>query len=353
MKKSEMLKLSFLYHSAQWGGADKILKDFYDLESDLTIPFSIAHGIDLHQTTLPLDVRSIEPIHWAYNNKMYLKSKFIKPSIQLPHPFLLIKTNKIIKKMPFLIIAPPPSETNDENLYMSLKSHGYNNYHILVKERGDSSSSYNFWEEKGIKTVTAGHPDQNFYFNLHQLMSSYDCLVGCTMSGALVFGAALGCKINIIQDFAYLNYETHDYEDVLDSNSETPKNFLELAIGNHQNDLQKISREILGDEFLADYVDRRNSILQIIEATKDPIFWSVQRSALEKSFRVRLATFFKKPFFLSGSVINILKKFLPQSVVKVRINEIDMYLNGKNKSNFEIEKVKYKKNINEPGSGAN
>ena len=49
----------------------------------------------------------------------------------------------------------------------------------------------------------------------------------------------------------------------------------------------------------------------------------------------------------------IQKKFLPQSVVKVRINEIDMYLNGKNKYNFEIEKVKYNKNINEPGSGAN
>ena len=40
-------------------------------------------------------------------------------------------------------------------------------------------------------------------------------------------------------------------------------------------------------------------------------------------------------------------------VKKLINNEIDMYLNGKNKSNFEIEKVKYKKNINEPGSGAN
>lgn len=352
MNKSEMKKHSFLYHSARWGGADKILKEYYHLDLDAIIPFSIAHGIDLHQTKVPLDVNSLEPIHWAYNEKMYRKSQFIKPSIRLPHPFLMLKEQQKENKMPFLIVAPPPSKTNDKNLFMALKSNGYENYHILVKERGDASSSHSFWEDMGIQTVTAGHPDQNFYSRLHRLMGSYDCLVGCTMSGALVFGAALGCKINIIQEFFYINYETIDYEDILNFNSKTPKKFLKLAIADRQDELKKLAKKILGDKFLGNRTDTRNSIIKIIQDTKDPIFWSVQCSSIEKTVRLILSSLFKKPLFISVSIKNILRRFLSQSVVKVRINEIDIYLNGKNASNFLLENVKYNKNINEPGSGA-
>ncbi len=353
MKNSEFLKFSSLYHSAGWGGADVILKDFYQIKAKNIIPFSIAHGIDLHQTKLPLDVTLIEPIHWAYNEKMYQKSKSIKPSIRLPHPFLLINKTENVKKLPYLIIAPPPSDANDKNLYAALKSHGYKNYDILVKERGDSSSSYEFWRNHGIRTVTAGHPDKGFYLRLHKLMSSYSCLVGCTMSGALIFGSALGCKIHIIQDYSYLSYETYDYEDVLNPTSETPKDFLRLALADEQENLQKLSRGILGEDFLRNYDDRRKCILQIIENTQDPFFWSVPRSNLAKKIRIFLALLSGKSLFLSSSLKSILRKFKSQMVVKVKINEINMYLYGKNESNFKIQIVKHKKNINEPGSGAN
>lgn len=352
MKKSDIEKFSSLYHSAHWGGADQALRKFYSLDSNSIIPFSIAHGIDMHQTHNPLDVQSIEPIHWAYNEQMYQKSNLIKPSIRLPHPFLFFNEPEKIQKKPFLLIGPPPSDTNDKNLYIAMQGAGYHDYDILVKERGETSDSYDFWTAKGISTVTAGHPDSNFYPRLHKLLSGYDCLIGCTMSGALVFGSALGCKIKLITGYSYLNYETLDYEDVLNCNAETPKRFLRLAEANRQDELKAFSREILGEEFLKDHDQRRSSILKIVETTPESIFWKVQHSNLEKKLRIFLAIYFQKPLFLSGSIMAILKKFTPQKVVKVQINEIDMYLNGKSKSNFKLEKVKYNKNINEPGSGA-
>ena len=150
-------------------GSSKILREFINADDSFPIPLSLSHGIDFNHTNIAYDVESIEPIHWAYNEDIYLRSINTKPAIKIPHPWLMLEeliSNECTEKLNrHLLIAPPPSKKNDKKLIELLSNLDIKELDILVKERGQSkkvNDSINFWESNGFNTVSAGTPDNEF-----------------------------------------------------------------------------------------------------------------------------------------------------------------------------------------------
>ena len=86
-----------LYKSSGKSGEAEILRNYLELENDFPVPLSISHGVDMNHTSVAMDVRSIEPIHWSYNEQIHERALLVKPSILLPHPWLMLTLGRQIK----------------------------------------------------------------------------------------------------------------------------------------------------------------------------------------------------------------------------------------------------------------
>lgn len=105
-------QFSRIYKSAPQMGAGKILNSALNLPAVSAVPLSLSHGVDFGHCFQPLDINLIEPIHWSYNHNIHQEALHLKPSVCLPHPWLLIQNkNKIPLKNKILAISPPREKT--------------------------------------------------------------------------------------------------------------------------------------------------------------------------------------------------------------------------------------------------
>ena len=64
------------------------------------------------------------------------------------------------------------------------------NLTILIKSRGEILE-ITFLGVQWFNTISAGKSDSNFYRRLYEILSSHSCVIGCSMSSALIFMSAL------------------------------------------------------------------------------------------------------------------------------------------------------------------
>ncbi len=342
-------------------GSASILREFLNVEKDYPICLSLSHGVDFNHTTHAYDIESIEPIHWAYNEEIFKRSINVKTSIKIPHPWLLLhelrKSESILKNSETLIIAPPPSLENDINLFNLISERDPKNLKILVKHRGNKNkidSSVEFWESKGIKTISAGPPDNSFYKNLYNILSSHENILACTMSSAVIFGVAIGCKCELIDNYFAQGYETANY---LEKTSFYSKSFninssREIIISIENNNFKlatDLSKKILGKDFLQFQDNIKGNLEDKYKKLSSP-FNEYKNGKIILMIKLFLFKILKKKSIIDGNFFKNLASRLNPNITFVVMNEIDVFRNGVNEGNFNIKKIKYKKGENDPGS---
>ena len=113
-----------------------------------------------------------------------------------------------------LLIAPPGGIRNNKSLLKIINRMQISNLTILIKS-GEILEDKIFWESNGFNTISAGKSDSNFYRRLYEILSSHSCVIGCSMSSALIFASALGKKCSIMNDYYFNVYEINNFEENL------------------------------------------------------------------------------------------------------------------------------------------
>lgn len=334
-------------------GTADLFRRFYGLAPDAIVPMSVAHGVDFGHCHNPMDVDSVEPIHWSCNPFMHQSASLFKPSILLPHPWVMH-----CQKMPVphgkgvLVIGPPPSPANDAALYELIRKDIRSDWSILVKARGCYQGSMRYWAERGLKTITASGPDSKFYDRLFHLLSQYETIVGCTFSSALVFAASIGKYIELVQGYTYRAYETVNYEAEVNLCSSKASSVVQTFLKRDQSLIQDLSRELLGFEQGRDKLKTVKEFHEVIAHLRRP-FWNDRRLRIPYALREAVAMHFGKPKILKASLLTYIQHFKRANTCTMTMNEFDLWSNGKNAENFSLEPVLHIPGITEPGLAPN
>lgn len=342
-----------LYRSAESMGAANILRSFLGLGDEFPVPMSLAHGVDMNHLAEAMDVHSLEPLHWSCNEVVYRRAQAVKTPVLMPHPWLMLSEMK--GRQPgsgTLVIGPPPGVTNDSRLLESLAKIPSRPFDVLIKERGSLDTSISFWRNNGVSTKTAGHRDQGFYSRLYDIINSYETIVGCTLSSALFFGASIGKRIIVLKDYWYSAFETESYPRLARFDSEIAQDFVGYIIADDQNRAMSIAQAILGAEKLADRNVLRSSLERAVTDLTTPLHLERSFNRIERSIRIKLALLTGKEGFLTKNLRDISGRRKIDYVSLIKINEIDVWLNGPQEANLFLSEVPYRRGITEPGFSA-
>ena len=269
-------------------GADKILKEYFDLGDDSFVYSSVAHGVDMNHLHMPLDLVSVEPVHWCHSQEIFLRASKLKPSFKAPHPFLISSKGVTIEPTQnILVIGPPVSMENDRRLLKLLIKNNVTKGSILLKYRGDMTASIEFWRENGFFVETAGLPDKDFYTRLTSIFGKYKNIYSGNLSSALFFASSLGCNIEILEDYFYKSYETANYLAHTDKESLGYRPYVEALRSGDQDRIRSLSLSILGEDFFTIRDEQRDIFLQIGNELTSNFFFKGNISRLSKNFRDR------------------------------------------------------------------
>lgn len=350
MNSALLTRAATLFSNAEYMGAADAMRRFLGLAPGAPVPLSVSHGVDFGHCHHPMDVDSIEPIHWSCNPAMLQRSRKVKPSILAPHPWAMLHGPATRSAPPRgeLLIGPPPSPGNDQRLYEKVANRAGTDCTVLVKARGAFEQSIAFWQSKGFKTCTARGPDGSFYERLSALLGSHRRVIGCTFSSALVFAASIGCEVELITDYFYEVYEPGQYEDEVDLSSSAARETVRIfAAGNHAMTTE-FARALLGFEQLG----RRAEIHDAL---------NLELAALPRMFHVNARNPFPYPVAAAGAFAlrkpGLLRYSLKQAVESVRrknmcvmrMNDIDVWLSGKRSENFRLTPIPFIQGVTIPG----
>lgn len=344
-------KFNQLYVLAKKMGSEDILRSFLELDQEIPLPLSISHGVDMNHLIYAQDVLSIEPIHWCYNNAIFDRATKIKPSIKLPHPWIILMNSMppIDAKKKLLIIGPPAGKTNDQNLLKSLSEQNIFEADILIKKRGETDQSESFWIEEGFGVVSAGNSDSEFYMRLFKIISNYESIISCSMSSALIFAAALGKECSVLEDYHMVTYELEDYTNFISFHQSIGKKFLEIMSSDSFESLQNFSQNILGIQFMSNQKIMKDQLILNLKELDSPFYYSKKNFLPIQKFNEFLAVKLNKRSLLNLSVNNIIKKLNKPKISLISKNEISIYKNGINKNNFTSSTISYVPGLTEPG----
>lgn len=343
-----------LYTSAERFGSAAILRQYVGIESELVLPISISHGVDMNHCATAMDVDGVEPLHWSYNETIHVRAQAVKASVRLPHPWVILD-RMVPRRRPrrkALVIGPPPGQTNDERLLELLRREGYSEFDVLVKHRGGTDRSREFWEASGAGVTTAGVQDNAFYFRLFDILQDYEEIVGCTLSSALFYAAALDKTCKVLKTYRYSAYETADYLNAANFSSAIARDFVRLMNNGRPREASELALAVLGIEFLQSPADLALTLRQATESIRHPLHHAGHTSWFGQKFAETLALRTGRGGLIRMGTQGILRQKLRNRVCIMSINEIDVWLHGLNDNNFQLQSVPYVKRVTEPGWAA-
>lgn len=341
-------KYIFFYKNAQYLGASHLLNKFISNSDEVIIPASVSHGVDFYHSHFLQDMDAIEPLHWACR-KDFVK---VKPTFIAPHPWTinLSLSNYSNSSKSSLLIGPPPSIDNDANLLSILKKKSIVDFDILIKPKGDFKSSIEFWNKHGFSTRTAGIADKNFYSRLAQILSEYHNIICPTISSALFFSASMGKKIITIPEYSYKVYENMNYLDEVDTESLKARDIVKIIINGNLVEISELSQFLLGFDYLGEASAIKKEILELSASLIHP-FNIYKNNVIPYWIREFLTLSLKKQKIMRFSPQDYFDLFSKGHVGVMTMAEFDLRLNGKNKNNFNLERVKFIPEKTEPGYG--
>lgn len=331
-------------------GAAETMRRFLELPSGSPVPLSLSHGVDFGHCHHPMDVDSIEPIHWACNPAMLRRARRVKPAILAPHPWAILHgpNRRARPSGGELVIGPPPSPANDQRLYEKIADRAGTDCTILVKARGHFEESIRFWNSRGFKTCTARGPDGSFYERLNELLGRYRRIVGCTFSSALVFAASIGCRVELITDYFFEVYEPGAYEEEVNLSSEAARGVVRVFADGNQDVTTDLARALLGFEQLGRSSEIRDALAHEISSLRRA-FHVNPGNPLPYPLAATGAFLFKKPGVLKYSTRQALEAVRRKNMCVMRINDIDIWLNGKSSDNFRLTPITFEPGVTVPG----
>lgn len=352
MEIKKLRRYSNLYRSARYLGADAIFKKFLDLHEDDVVPVSIAHGVDLGHCYEPMDIFSPEPIHWSCNSAMHARANRIKPSLQLPHPWVIRTGNlNVPKGRGTLLIGPPPGPANDSALHSIAKGDADSEWSVLIKPRGNIRGSVNFWRQMNITPVSLDTGETDYFLELAKLIGGYRRVVSGTFSSVLIFAAALGRDIGILPGFVYKTFERANYEDEVNLNSSETQALAKIFTSGRQAEIQESARRILGYDLAANRIKIATAYREVLHQLQKPL-WDDPSLLLPFRLRAGMALVLKKPGMANVSWKSIANRLSRNEVAIMTMSEFDLWRNGKSDKNFRLERVRYVPGLTVPGMAA-
>lgn len=331
-------------------GAARIARRYLGLAEDHPIPLSIAHGVDFNHLSVAMDVQAAEPLHWACNDSIHRRALPLKPSVLMPHPWLMLAAMKPARAGEgMLVIGPPPGRANDERLLACMQKAGIRPQAILLKMRGNLGESMNFWRSHGLETVTAGAPDVGFYDRLYDLLGTYESIVGCTLSSALFFAAAIDRRCEVLLDYSYMAYEVAEYTETVRFESDIGVRFTRQLAAGQSDDVKCIAEDVLGLRWLDGRDAMRIRLEESIRSLQYPLHVTRAGTAVTYHLRCALARATGRAGFLNRSWWDILPLRRREHVSVIDINEVDIWLHGANATNFKSRLIPYVSQVTEPG----
>lgn len=350
MNIENLKKYKNLYKSAELMGAARILRDYLKVDEDFPIPLSISHGVDMNHCPTAMDVESVEPIHWSCNNLVHERALKVKPSVKLPHPWLILKASRVVKPgAGVLVIGPPPGKSNDRALLDCLQKLKLGSFHLLLKHRGEIDLSQKFWDSNGITVVTAGPQDDFFYDRLFDLIQNYEIVIGCTLSSALFFAASIDRKCVLVDNYTYSAYDTSDYLEFVDFNSSVAKKFVQLLKSDDCVTASNMALDVLGKDFLIESNELKSELSAAMIALENPVHFGENVSILSREIVLFLSKVFSKTGLIRYGFYDYFKRKVNNRISLIKVNEIDIWLNGLSEKNFSSQDAKYIKGVTEPG----
>lgn len=349
MNPSRLRRHQSLYASSLYMGAAPILRQFLGLSHDAPVALSLSHGVDCAQYRNALDVEAIEPLHWSYNRDIHETALRVKPSVMAPHPWAIVTEGR--RSAPgrgVLLVGPPPSRKNDEKLFKLIERESLSDWTVLVKARGEYKGSIRFWEERGLKTITGGAPDDTFYQRLHTMFAGFDTFVGCSFSSALVFAASIGKKVTLLRDYRWETYEASNFLSEIWLESPRARSIVRVFADGTDEEKTALAAEILGFDMLARPDQVRRDLDSAVRSLRRA-FHHHRDNPLPYKLREILTVASRKQGFLRYSTSEILTLLKRKQVCVLRMNDIDAWLNGRSEANCSLTPIAFRKGVTQPG----
>lgn len=355
MQLHELSRFKPIFRRAERMGSARILRRALNWTDAQAVPLSIAHGVDFGQLSKPLDSHGIEPLHWAVNPAMLATASRVKPAVLIPHPFsLLERQNQRHSTRDTLVIGSVPSPANDQNLLTALRKAGIDRFDILLKQRGSLDRSVNFWQSNGAQTITAGSPaDEAFYSNLFNILSRYRKVIAGTLSSAVFFAASIGRSCELLLDHTYEAYEVLSYVDRADFSAADARTFAGLIVNGKLAEAMRFSRNLLGSDLPFDPSVVEREILRQIESLTVPIHAPHIHSRRLATLAAEIALRINRPGLVEEGWTIRLPSVRHQRIGLFQMNEISLWINGRNDQNFRWSTVPYRHNVTVPGWAPN
>lgn len=354
LNKNTLSNYSLFYGLSKRNGVNHIFNEYMGFDRKNTVPVGISHGIDFEHCYSPMDVYGFEPIHWAYNKRIFEKSKNIKPCLLMAHPWsIVVDKHNLIEGNGTLLIGPPPGVSNDQLLYDKIKNNITSDWSILIK--GEVEGSMQFWREKGVNPISAGNNNNpKFFYDLFYLLSSYRYIVACTFSSAVIFAASIGKKISFVDGYKYSSYDSAEYLNIVNFESDYSRSVVSEFINADRMNVSKLAREILGFDMLTQKDRVKCDYFKLLRTIDSPVYSKVENKVFLQ-LKTYLALKFSRPGLINKSIGDSFLLFNSKvlgdnkKVMVKTLDEISIWTNGRNKNNFNALLVPYKKNVTIPG----
>ena len=337
-------------------GSGDLLRDFLKLEQDIVLPVTIAHGVDFDFHPEIMDIGSPEPLQWVCDDSLinYRKNS-LKPTFLAPHPWLLSIKNLSLETQQgegLLLIGPPPSPSNDQLMFEMIKADLKNTKcSILIKPRGNYQDSIKFWESKGVRALSAGLPNNNFYPRLFEIINHHKTIIAGNFSSAIIFASSIGKRIKVLPAYQFSVYEHAEYFNYSSIHSgvnfsrEPAKKIVKIFLSQDQPAMQELSKRLLGHKFLAQPMKVKAALENSIKKLKNPFFFKNKSTypflfSMPQKIRIFLATLTGKPGYLTYSTSEFVRFLsLKGNRVIITFNEFDAWQHGVNAENCKVTPV--------------
>lgn len=351
MRHTALARYSPLYRASRYYGADKILRRHLGVGEDYVLPLGLCHGVDFGHLSEPGDVRSPEPLYWAYNHDLLVEARDIKPAVAIPHPFLLAANQgSVDQKADILVVGPPPGRENDRRLLEALDRLGVQCADILVKRRVGWEGSGQFWQSNGFRPVSLNEPQLATYDDMVDLFGSYRHVIGCTVSSAIIFAAALGARITLLKDYLYSAYEVSGYDEMLPTDLTRARRFVGTLTDGTDEAKHSAARSILGSDLDHRPARIRAELEEAIRKLDDPVYVSPGDPMPIRWLLREAALLLGRPGIVSTPWRERLKRSRTGRIGIMKMNEVDYWLNGRTKDNFSLRPCAFVPGATEPGN---
>jgi hypothetical protein len=330
-------------------GAAAILNDWAGRPAGAPVPLSLSHGVDFGHCFAPMDADSLEPAHWCYTERMQARAAPIKPTVLLPHPWLLLARDPAPPGAGTLVIGPPPGPANDRALLAHLRAAGIGPATLLVKQVGAHRESARFWQDAGFGVTGVAPRGGQLYAALRERLGEFATVVGVTFSSALVFAAALGREVRLLPGYRYRSHFPGDYFHTVDFASADARAVVETFCAGSTADTRACALRLLGADLAVTPEQARARLDAAVASLTEGLHGLRHAPAWLRRALFAAAGALDRPALARLDRRTLAKALRRHQVLDLEIDEVGLWRSGGDPRYRTMRAVRYVPGRTEPG----